>query len=68
MQPTCATPPQRGTAGALLDRLLLDDQRIEAMARGLEDIERLADPIGRRLTHWSRPNGLRSSECACLSG
>ena len=49
----------RGTAGALLDRLLLDDQRIEAMARGLEDIERLADPIGRRLTHWSRPNGLQ---------
>ena len=48
----------RGTAGALLDRLLLDDQRIEAMARGLEDIERLADPIGRRLTEWSRPNGL----------
>jgi glutamate-5-semialdehyde dehydrogenase len=50
---------ERGTAGALLDRLLLDDQRIEAMARGLEDIERLADPIGRRLTHWSRPNGLQ---------
>jgi glutamate-5-semialdehyde dehydrogenase len=49
----------RGTAGALLDRLLLDDQRIEAMAQGLEDIERLADPIGRRLTHWSRPNGLK---------
>jgi len=49
---------ERGTAGALLDRLLLDDQRIEAMARGLEDIERLDDPIGRRLTHWSRPNGL----------
>ena len=46
-------------SAALLDRLLLDDQRIEAMARGLEDIERLADPIGRRLTEWSRPNGLR---------
>lgn len=49
----------RGTAGALLDRLLLDDQRVEAMARGLEDIGQLADPIGRRLTHWSRPNGLQ---------
>jgi glutamate-5-semialdehyde dehydrogenase len=48
----------RGTAGALLDRLLLDDQRVEAMARGLEDIGQLADPIGRRLTSWSRPNGL----------
>jgi glutamate-5-semialdehyde dehydrogenase len=48
----------RDTAGALLDRLRLDDQRIEAMARGLEDIERLADPIGRRLAHWVQPNGL----------
>jgi glutamate-5-semialdehyde dehydrogenase len=49
---------QRETPGALLDRLLLDHQRIEAMARGLEDIERLGDPIGRRLAEWSRPNGL----------
>ena len=49
---------QRETSGALLDRLLLDDQRILAMAGGLEDIERLADPIGRRLGSWSRPNGL----------
>jgi glutamate-5-semialdehyde dehydrogenase len=48
----------RDTAGPLLDRLLLDEQRIEAMARGLEDIERFADPIGRRLGQWSRPNGL----------
>ena len=43
---------------ALLDRLLLDDARIEAMARGLEDIVALRDPIGNRLAHWSRPNGM----------
>src|SRR5277367_631867 len=43
---------------ALLDRLLLDDQRIDAMALGLEDIARLADPVGRRLAEWSRPNGM----------
>jgi len=49
---------QRETPGALLDRLLLDHARIDAMARGLEDIERLPDPIGRRLKEWSRPNGL----------
>jgi glutamate-5-semialdehyde dehydrogenase len=48
----------RATSGALLDRLRLDDQRVEAMARGLEDIERLADPIGRRLAQWTRPNGM----------
>ncbi len=50
---------QRETSGALLDRLRLDAGRIEAMARGLEDIERLADPIGKRLAEWTRPNGMR---------
>jgi glutamate-5-semialdehyde dehydrogenase len=49
----------RDISGALLDRLRLDDGRIEAMARGLEDIERLADPIGKRLAGWTRPNGMR---------
>src|SRR5580692_1685745 len=48
----------RGLTSALLDRLRLDDQRVEAMARGLEDIERLADPIGKRLAQWTRPNGM----------
>ena len=49
----------RGLSGALIDRLRLDDSRAEAMAQALEDIERLADPIGRRLAQWSRPNGMR---------
>ena len=49
----------RGLSGALLDRLHLDENRVEAMARGLEDIERLADPIGRRLADWMRPNGMQ---------
>ncbi len=48
----------RGLAPALLDRLRLDERRVEAMAVGLEDIERLADPIGRRLAEWTRPNGM----------
>jgi glutamate-5-semialdehyde dehydrogenase len=43
---------------ALLDRLKLDEPRVEAMARGLEDIERLADPIGTVLAQWTRPNGM----------
>jgi len=47
-----------GAAGAMLDRLKLDDKRIEAMSRGLEDIERLADPIGTVLAEWTRPNGM----------
>jgi glutamate-5-semialdehyde dehydrogenase len=49
----------RGTPGALLDRLRLNDNRVEAMAQGLDDIERLADPIGKRLAQWSRPNGMQ---------
>jgi glutamate-5-semialdehyde dehydrogenase len=49
---------RREMAAALLDRLRLDEQRIEAMAQGLEDIERLADPMGSVLKEWSRPNGL----------
>ena len=49
----------RGMANALVDRLRLDDRRAEAMALALEDIEGLADPIGRRLAQWSRPNGMQ---------
>jgi glutamate-5-semialdehyde dehydrogenase len=49
----------RGLSNALIDRLRLDDRRAEAMALALEDIEGLADPIGRRLAQWSRPNGMR---------
>ena len=56
---------KRELSGALLDRLRLDDSRIDAMARGLTDIERLADPIGKRLAQWSRPNGL-SIERVCV--
>ena len=48
----------RGLSAALLDRLCLDEIRVEAMARGLEDIAQLEDPIGTRLAEWSRPNGM----------
>jgi glutamate-5-semialdehyde dehydrogenase len=47
-----------GTGGALLDRLKLDPNRVEAMARALEDIAGLPDPIGTVLAEWTRPNGL----------
>ena len=49
---------QKGLSKALLDRLALDDQRIEAMARGLEDIAGLPDPVGEVMARWKRPNGL----------
>src|SRR5579864_2917888 len=44
--------------GAMLERLRLDEKRVEAMARALEDVERLADPIGTVLAEWTRPNGM----------
>jgi glutamate-5-semialdehyde dehydrogenase len=46
-----------GTA-AFIDRLRLNEPRIEAMASGLEDVARLPDPAGRVLADWTRPNGL----------
>ena len=49
----------RGIGGAMLDRLALDRERIEAMAAGVEAIAELADPLGEVIAEWSRPNGLR---------
>src|SRR5262245_10610243 len=44
---------------AFLDRLLLDPTRVEAMAKGLEEIAALPDPVGVVLAQWTRPNGLK---------
>ena len=49
----------RGLSGAMLDRLALDEERIESMACGLEAVIELPDPVGRVLAEWERPNGLR---------
>jgi glutamate-5-semialdehyde dehydrogenase len=49
----------RGLSGAMIDRLTLDSARVEAMARGLEAIAALPDPIGAVIAQWTRPNGLR---------
>jgi glutamate-5-semialdehyde dehydrogenase len=50
---------QAGLSASMLDRLTLNEARIEAMAKGIEDIVALADPIGTVITSWTRPNGLR---------
>jgi glutamate-5-semialdehyde dehydrogenase len=47
-----------GVSGALLDRLLLNDKRVDEMAAGLEAVAALPDPIGTELARWTRPNGL----------
>ena len=49
---------QKGLSGAMLDRLKLDKDRIEAMARGLEEVAALKDPVGAITDEWERPNGL----------
>ncbi|HSG64810.1 MAG TPA: aldehyde dehydrogenase family protein, partial [Gammaproteobacteria bacterium] len=48
-----------GLGEAMLDRLMLNADRIEAMAAGIEEIARMADPVGRVLAEWDRPSGLR---------
>ncbi len=45
--------------GARLDRLALDAKRVESMARGIEEVRALPDPIGTVASEWRRPNGLR---------
>jgi glutamate-5-semialdehyde dehydrogenase len=47
-----------GESAAFVDRLTLTPARIEAMARGIEQIVDLHDPIGESIAGWRRPNGL----------
>ena len=49
---------EKGLSGALIDRLTLNDKRIEQMASSLREIARLEDPIGKVERMWRRPNGL----------
>jgi glutamate-5-semialdehyde dehydrogenase len=51
----------RGLGDAMLDRLALDEARVEGMARGVEDIAALPDPVGATIAQWTRPNGLEFS-------
>ncbi|MGA9658836.1 MAG: glutamate-5-semialdehyde dehydrogenase [Asticcacaulis sp.] len=48
----------KGLTDAMIERLILNPDRVEAMAKGLEEVAALADPAGRELARWSRPNGL----------
>src|SRR5690349_13945952 len=48
----------RGLSAAMLDRLQLNDKRVESMAAGIEQIAALPDPIGAVSAEWTRPNGL----------
>lgn len=49
---------EKGLSAAMVDRLMLDESRIEGIAQGLEAIVALPDPVGDVMANWDRPNGL----------
>ncbi len=54
-----AAGEERGLTLAMLDRLRLDADRLEAVARGVEKVATLPDPVGEILDEWDRPNGIQ---------
>jgi glutamate-5-semialdehyde dehydrogenase len=55
------TARANGTSSAMLDRLALDDTRLEALARAVEEIAELPDPVGELITKSMRPSGVSVS-------
>ncbi len=49
---------EKGLSGALVDRLVLNEKRINSMVEGLREITNLNDPVGEVTKMWKRPNGL----------
>lgn len=54
-----ARAKENGLAGSFIDRLELNDARVNAMADGIRAIAELADPVGDVIAAWERPNGLK---------
>jgi glutamate-5-semialdehyde dehydrogenase len=50
---------EKGLSDAMMDRLMLDEERIIAMANGLRSVASQEDPVGRVLSEWEQPSGLR---------
>jgi glutamate-5-semialdehyde dehydrogenase len=50
---------EKGLSAAMLDRLRLDEARIEAMAAGIDQVATLPDLVGQVMDAWERPNGIR---------
>ncbi len=49
----------KGVSGAILDRIALNPERVQAMAQGLRDVAALPDPVREVVKMWRRPNGLQ---------
>jgi glutamate-5-semialdehyde dehydrogenase len=58
----------KGLTDAMIERLILNPARVEAMAKGLEEVAALPDPVGRELARWTRPNGLDIARVATPIG
>ena len=54
-----AAARQRDPAESFIDRLMLDEARLDSIAAGIETIAALPDPVGATMEEWTRPNGLR---------
>ena len=59
---------EQGNSAAMVDRSRLDPKRVEAIAKGLEDVAGLPDPVGSIQAGWMRPNGLLISRVAVPIG
>lgn len=59
---------QEGLSIAMMDRLTLTQSRLREMARGIEEVSKLPDPVGRVLSKWKRPNGLVISKVSVPIG
>jgi glutamate-5-semialdehyde dehydrogenase len=63
-----ASSKAKNLKASFIDRLTLTPERVEAMAKGLEDIAALTDPVGKVLSSWDRPNGMNISRVAVPIG
>ncbi|MCU0779928.1 MAG: glutamate-5-semialdehyde dehydrogenase [Akkermansiaceae bacterium] len=50
---------EKGLSSAMLDRLRLDESRVEAIALGIDQVAALPDPVGLVMEAWERPNGIQ---------
>jgi len=63
-----AAGQEKGLSKAMLDRLTLNPARLQAISQALRDVAAQADPVGRVLAQWDRPNGLHIQRVATPLG
>ena len=50
---------ENGLTNAMIDRLMLDESRVESIANGIRQVASLPDPVGQIMDDWERPNGMQ---------